>query len=134
MSTLYRGPLGDSVVNPAPAFLRQIADKPADYWKTGGGDSCLEVSGKNERLLFFFGEPFGFFMMMHPDYDVVVRKSGPVQTIVHRVGGEPMKVPSCSYFSRDDAYALMLEFLQILGRPTSVEWRDMYQIEFDHSL
>lgn len=132
MSILYRGPLGDSVMNPDTDFLRQISDKPAGYWKTGGGDSCLEVCGTNERMLFFFDEPYGFFIMMHPDYEVVVRRSGPVETIEHRVGGERMKVPSCSYFSRDDAYALMLEFLQNEGRPTSVEWRDMYQIEFDH--
>lgn len=132
MAILYRGPLGDSVMNPDPNFLRQIADKPADYWKTGSGDSCLEVCGMNERLLFFFDDPLGFFMMMHPDYEVVVRRPGPIETIVHRVGGEPMRVPSCSYFSRDEAYVLMLEFVKNKGRPSSVEWQDMYHIKFDH--
>lgn len=132
MSVFYRGPLGDSKENPAPDFLRTIADKPADYWAKGGGDSCLELSGSSERMIFFFDEPYGFFMMMHPDYEVVVRNTGPIETIQHRVGGEPMRVPSCSYFSRDEAYALMLEFLENEGRPTSVEWQDMYEIEFNH--
>lgn len=132
MAIFYRGPLGDTQENPDPNFLRLVADKPESYWAMGGGDSCLEVHGSSERMLFFFDEPYGFFIMMHPDYEIVVRHPGPIETVEHRVGGEPMKVPSCSYFTRDEAYELMLEFISNEGRPTSVEWTDMYELEFDH--
>jgi hypothetical protein len=43
MSTLYRGPLGNSALNPDFAFLQPIAAEPAGYWQTGGGYSCLET-------------------------------------------------------------------------------------------
>ncbi len=128
----YRGPLGDTRDDPDEDFLRSIVEKPAEYWAQGGGDSCLEVAGSNERMLFFCDEPFGVFIMMHPDYEVVVKPCGAITTVEHRVGGEPMKVPSCSYMSREEALDLMLEFVSLGRRPTSVEWREMYQIDFDH--
>lgn len=128
----YRGPLGDTCENPDRDFLQSIATKPAGYWAQGGGDSCLEVTGSNERLLFFYDEPFGFFMMMHPDYEVIVKPCDSIKTVEHRVGGEPMKVPSCSYVSRDEALDLMMEFVASRKRPESVEWQDMYDIDFDH--
>jgi len=128
----YRGPLGDTCENPDKEFLQSIVEKPAGYWTQGGGDSCLEVAGSNERMLFFYDEPFGFFIMMHPDYEVVVKPCDAVKTVEHRVGGEPMKVPSCSYVSRDEALNLMLEFVSLRKRPESVEWQDMYDIDFDH--
>lgn len=132
MSVFYRGPLGDVEESPDAEFLRDVASKPEDYWASGGGDSCLEVHGGTERMLFFFDEPYGFFVMMHPNYEVVVRSTEQIKTIEHRVGGEPMKVPSCCYFTRDEAYELMLEFVRNEGKPTSYEWQDMYELEFDH--
>lgn len=131
MLTIYRGPMGEWVEDPDAAFLRRIADQPSAYWARGGGDSALETEGSDERMVFFFDEPFGFFMMMHPDYEVVVRQPGPIIAVEHDVGGEPMRVPSCSYFSRDEAYELMLEFVAIGGRPMSVKWQDMYDLDFD---
>ncbi len=128
----YRGPLGDTREDPDLAFLRTIADKPADYWAQGGGDSCLEVLGSGERLLFFAHEPHGFFLMMHPDYEVIIQNSQGIETVEHRVGGEPMRVPSCSFVTRDEAYALMVEFVTTGARPGSVQWQDMYELEFDH--
>jgi len=129
----YRGPQGDTCENPTDEFLRNIAEKPADYWAQGGGDSCLEIAGSNDRMIFFVDEPYGVFIMMHPDYEVISQDSDkPVETVEHRVGGEPMKVPSSSYVSRERALELMREFVKNSGRPSSVEWIDMYEIEFDH--
>jgi len=129
---LYRGPIGDTRNNPDREFLRAISEKPAEYWAQGGGDSCIEVEGSNERLLFFYDEPYGFFVMMHPDYYVVVSRTTPIDTVEHRVGGEPMKLPTCSYMGRDEALRLMIEFSESGKRPVSVEWQDMYDIDFDH--
>jgi hypothetical protein len=131
-SIVYRSPLGDSKKNPDDSFLREIANKPSEYWESGSGDSCLEVEGASERMIFFYVEALGFFMMMHPDYEVVIRDTGSVKTIQHRIGGEPMKVPSYCYLNRDKAFALMQEFVKNGGRPTSVVWQDMYSIDFDH--
>ena len=130
---LYRGPLGDTCENPSDEFLQEIVNRPAEYWAQGGGDSCLEVAGSNDRMIFFVDEPYGVFVMMHPDYEVVAQASEkPIETVEHRVGGEPMKVPSIGYVSRERALLLMREFVKNAARPSSVKWIDMFEIEFDH--
>ncbi|UNK17387.1 hypothetical protein MNQ98_23365 [Paenibacillus sp. N3/727] len=48
---VYNGPIGEPVENPS---------EDSDYWLQGSGDSCLEVEGLEERLVFFMDEPFGF--------------------------------------------------------------------------
>ncbi|SMO57566.1 hypothetical protein SAMN06264849_103292 [Melghirimyces algeriensis] len=50
----------------------------------------------------------------------------------HLVGGEPMKVPSCSYVNRDLAYHIINEFITKKAIPTFIEWIDLYEIDFDH--
>ena len=66
---IYNGPVGEPVENPNEAFIKDIFfNKEDEYWKQGSGDSCFEVEGCNEWLIFFYDEPYGFFIMSHPDY------------------------------------------------------------------
>lgn len=70
--------------------------------------------------------------MRHPDYLVLMDKDAPIHTIEHLVGGEPMAVPSCSYVSREMAYQIVHEFISSKEIPESVEWVDLYEIDFDY--
>ena len=39
--------------------------------------------------------------MRHPDYLVTVNENVEIKTIDHLVGGEPMKIPTCSYVNSE---------------------------------
>ncbi|MFS8300867.1 hypothetical protein [Bacillus altitudinis] len=130
---VYNGPVEEPVENPEEEFIKNIFfGKAADYWKQGSGDSCFEVEGGDEWLIFFYDEPYGFFIMRHPDYLVPLNKGVEIETIEHLVGGEPMKVPSCSYVSREEAYRIVQHFLSTKTMPDFVEWVDLYDIDFEH--
>ena len=129
----YNGPVEEPIENPNDDFIRSIVfEKGEDYWKQGSGDSCLEVEGCDEWLIFFYDEPYGFFIMRHQDYLVPMNKNVEIETVEHLVGGEPMKVPSCSYVDRGLAYRIINEFTTTKSMPTFIEWVDLYEIDFDH--
>lgn len=127
----YNGPVEEPIENPNDDFIRSIVfEKDEDYWKQG--DSCFEVEGCDEWLIFFYDEPYGFFIMRHPDYLVPMNKNVEIETVEHLVGGEPMKVPSCSYVDRGLAYRIINEFTTTKSMPIFIEWVDLYEIDFDH--
>nr|MDH3164166.1 hypothetical protein [Bacillus licheniformis] len=129
----YNGPVEEPIENPNDDFIRSIVfEKDEDYWKQGSGDSCFEVEGCDEWLIFFYDEPYGFFIMRHPDYLVPMNKNVEIETVEHLVGGEPMKVPSCGYVDRGLAYRIINEFTTTKSMPIFIEWVDLYEIDFDH--
>ncbi|MBQ7774891.1 MAG: hypothetical protein IJ379_03130 [Lachnospiraceae bacterium] len=130
---IYYDPMEEPTENPTKEFLKNIIyNKDADYWKKGSGDSCIEVDGCDERLIFFYDEPHGFFVMRHPDYLVMHDESVEIETVEHRVGGEPMQVPSCSYVSREKAYEIITTFVELKRVPDFVSWMDLYDIDFEY--
>lgn len=130
---IYNGPIGEPIENPNEEFIKDIFfNKGDEYWKQGSGDSCFEVEGCNEWLIFFYDEPYGFFIMRHPDYLVPIDKSIKINTIEHLVGGEPMKIPTCSYVNREIAYKIVEQFITTKKIPMFVKWTDLYDIEFDY--
>ncbi|NPC93582.1 hypothetical protein HOO54_15380 [Bacillus sp. WMMC1349] len=129
----YRGPIERPIVNPSDEFVRNIIfKKTEDYWKQGSGDSSFEIEGCDESFILFYDEPYGFFIMRHPDYLVPLNKSIEIKTVEHFVGGEAMHVPSCSYLNRDLAYKVIKEFMATKTIPSFIEWTDLYEIDFDH--
>lgn len=131
-NTVYYGPTED-VANPTKEFIKTIIyETAASYWKVGSGDSCIEVEGCEERLIFFYDEPYGFFIMRHPDYLVMCDETMEIETVIHNVGGEPMQVPTCSYVQRDVAYQIIVSFLEGGKIPESVKWVDLYDIDFEY--
>ncbi|BBP90970.1 hypothetical protein BsIDN1_45880 [Bacillus safensis] len=51
---VYNGPVEEPIENPGEEFIKNIFfEKDADYWKQGSGDSCFEVEGEDEWLIFF---------------------------------------------------------------------------------
>lgn len=130
---IYYGPVGANVENPSEEFVRElIFNKKEEYWKQGSGDSCFEVEDCQERLVFFYDEPYGFLIIRHPDYLVPIDRTIKINTIEHKVGGEPMKIPTCSYVNRETAYEVIQHFIMTKEVPAIVEWIDLYDIEFDH--
>ena len=129
----YNGPTENEIIDPSDDFIRDILfKKDEEYWQEGSGDSSIEVDGCNEWLIFFYDRPYGFFIMRFPDYQVPIDKSKPVKEVIHIVGGEPMKVPTCSYLSREDAYRLINGFITNKEIPQSFEWTGLYEINFDN--
>lgn len=129
----YYGPVGEPIKNPTYNYLKKILlTESESYWKQGSGDSCIEIDGCSERIIFFFKEEYGFFIMRHPDYLVLCDDSISIKTITHRVGGEPMQVPTCSFISRSKAFDIIMSLIENKKIPDNVEWIDLYDIEFDY--
>lgn len=132
MVTFY-GPDGDMVENPDGEFIKDIIfNKGGDFWQQGSGDSSIEVEGCDESLLFFYDEPYGFFIMRHPDYLVPYDENGSTETVEHDVGGEPMVVPQCAYVDRETAYKIITEYVKNKKFSDCVEWIDLYDIDFEN--
>ena len=128
MGITYRGPLGDEVKNIDCSFISNLVfKKDENYWRDGGGDSCIEIEGLSERLIFFLDEPYGFFIMRHPDY--LAPYDGNIEPVEvrHYVGGEPMTVSSCYYVSREKAEDILCEFVSKKKIPEWVNWKDIYK-------
>lgn len=129
----YDNPTGDSIKNPSLEYLKEIIlTKDADFWKKGSGDSGIEIDGVDERLIFFYDEPYGFFIMRHPDYLAPYDENIKIEVVEHKVGGEPMRIPSCCYVSREKAFEIVREFIETEQIPVNINWTDIYDIDFDN--
>ena len=130
---IYNAPIGQPIKNPDDDFIKDIIfNKGEDYWKQGSGDSCIEVQGCDEWLIFFYDKPYGFFIMRHPDYLVIINDNIEIKAVEHIIEGEPMKVPTCSYVNRELTYSIIKEFIDKKEIPQFIEWIDLYEIDFEH--
>jgi len=130
----YNNPTGSPVKDPSLEYLKEIIfNEGADFWKKGNGESCIEIDGMDERIIFFYDEPYGFFIMRHPDYLAPYDESVEIEVVEHKVGGEPMRIPSCCYVSREKAFEIISELIKTQKIPENINWTDIYDIEgFDH--
>ena len=124
MITFY-GPDGETIENPSDEFIKEFINKDAEYWLDGSGDSSFEADNCD------YEEPYGFFIMRHPDYLVPYDEDKDNESIEHDVGGEPMVVPVCSFVSREDAYKIITEYVKNQKFPKKYNWTDLYEIDFD---
>ncbi|APP16398.1 MULTISPECIES: Imm1 family immunity protein [Bacillus] len=134
---LYYGPTGAPVENPGEEWMKEIFfHKDEDYWKQGNGESSIEVDEdwETESLVFFYHEPYGFFLMRYPGFLVPFKKEEKIETIKHVVAGAPLYVPSCSYVDRNQAYEIVQHFLKTKSIPDSVEWVELRTIDFQQGL
>lgn len=57
---IYSGPI-EEVENPTKEFIENIIfNKNEEYWKQGSGDSCIDIDGCDERLIFFMMNHMAF--------------------------------------------------------------------------
>jgi hypothetical protein len=134
MKAIFTGPTGLDVENPSTQFIKEILDQDKDFWLKGAGDAGINFEGTNNRLIFFYDEPYGFFIMYHPDYiSPIVGDINNITTVYHNVGGQPMPVPSCCYISKEGAFEIIIHYLHNNGQLLNkYEWKDIYDLEFDH--
>ena len=126
--TTYYGPDGEIVQNPSDEFLISILKKDETYWKEGSGDSCLYFEDIDQRIIFFKDEPYGYFIMHHPDYLVPFNPNKNNDTVYHNVGGEPMVVSTACYLSQNEVEKIVLKFAKS-GKILGIEaWEDLYEI------
>ncbi|WP_254843932.1 hypothetical protein [Virgibacillus dokdonensis] len=60
--TVY-GPTGGPLENSAETFVKNlIFNNDEGYWKQGSGDSCFEVDGCEEKLIFFLMNRMSFLL------------------------------------------------------------------------
>ncbi len=128
---IFYGANGEKIKNPSEDFIKEFVNKEAEYWQEGSGDSSFEVDGSDETLIMFYEEPYGFFIMRHPDYLVPYDENEDTEVIEHNVGGEPMMVPVCCFVSREDAFSIILEYINNETFSDEYNWTDLYDIEFD---
>jgi hypothetical protein len=123
---VYYGPDGHTERNPSFEFVKEILRKEPSYWAKGSGDSSLQFENHNEMLIFFKDKVDGVFIMQHPDYLAPYNPDVDVETIYHRVGGEPMPIPSCCYVSLNTAEEILSAYLS--NRLVIEDWKDIYEI------
>lgn len=123
----YYSPINDNVINPSNKFLKDIIfNTNSGYWELGSGDSCIEVDGLTERLIFFY-DKYGFFVLRHPDYLVKYKDLNNKDTFIHCVGGEATNFPITSCLTREETYNIIINFIN--KKPFDEdEWIDLYEI------
>lgn len=133
---VYSPPTGDDVDNPSLSDLKSIVlNKEAAYWEDGSGDSGIEVEGADERLMFFNYQDRGIFIMLVPDYYVPVPGGlgqNNIETLVHDIGGNEFRFPSCCLLSKDDAWNIIEHFVDSGETLKEFDWVELYDIDFDH--
>lgn len=125
---IYYDTINENIINPTDEFLKDIIfNKSGDYWLEGSGDSCIEIDNISERLIFFYNDKYGFFIMRHPDYLVTYKDKNNKDYFIHYIGGEPIKIPITSCLTREEAYTLIKDF--ILGKEFNEDkWIELYEI------
>lgn len=131
---IYNGPYEAEIKNPTQEFIYDIIwNKEEDYWKKGSGDSCIEIEGSEEVLIFFYDEPYGFLIMRQPDYLVPINREKEIEVVEHNIGGEPLQIPTCSYVDRKTAYEIIMNYINKGVILNNIEWIDLYDIEFENN-
>jgi len=139
MKTITFSPnTGDDIINPDFDFLKEIIFKQgADYWSMakGTGDSGIKIEENNTVLwlLFFYDEPYGFFLYYDVAY-VPIRKGVPLKddlVVEHIVGCEPMRVPSICYRTREEAWEIIMDFINHQKMTEKYNWVPLGEIDYD---
>jgi hypothetical protein len=138
MTIIFNPNTGDDITNPGIDELRNIFfEFDSDYWsmEEGTGDSGIKIenNGKDLWLLFFYDEPYGFFLYYDIEF-VPVRKGILLKddvVIEHIVGCEPMCIPSICYRTREEAWEIVLDFINEQKMTEKYNWVRLSEIEYD---
>ncbi|AYB34709.1 hypothetical protein [Chryseolinea soli] len=131
----YNSPLGEEIPNPSLEFLKKVIfEYTADYWSSEStGDSAL-VTKKDKRelwLIFFFDEPYGFFIYYDIEF-VPLHKGTPLKDdryVEHVVGTEAMRIPTICYRTREEAWAIVMDFINDQRMSDSFNWVRLGEID-----
>lgn len=134
----YIPPSGEELTNPSLDFLRKVIfDYDPIYWLKNSGDSALIIEDngplKSKMLIFFYDEPYGFFAYYEGVY-VSVKKNTPLKdenVIKHKVGGEPMGVPSICYRTKVEMWEILIDFIDRQKMCEKYTWVELSQIDYN---
>jgi hypothetical protein len=129
---------GDDIVNPNLNLLKDVIfNYNANYWsmQEGTGDSGIKIvnNGIDLWLIFFYDEPYGFFLYYDVQF-VPIQKGIPLKddiVVEHLVGGEPMRIPSICYRNREEAWEIVLDFINEQKMNQKFNWVRLDDIEYD---
>lgn len=132
----FNSPLGEEIINPSLEFLREVIfEYKADYWsKESTGDAALVIRKNNRELwfIFFYDEPYGFFIYYDTEF-VSVQKGIPLKDdryVEHVVGTEPMRVPTICYRTREEAWAILMDFINYQKMSDQYNWVRLGEIDY----
>jgi hypothetical protein len=120
----FYAPDGAHIPNPSCEMLHEfIFEKGHDYYAQGWGGGALEIMrhrvdaieklNDQPTLEFFFVEPHGFFFRYYSVQGPVLVTydgSGCERLCEHYYGGDPMRIPTACFVSRECAWEIIQEF------------------------
>jgi|GEM_PF-799835 len=139
----FSPPFGSKILNPSIDLLRKIIfEYQSDYWSEDStGDSVVDFYTKDESaygeennsILFFYDEPYVFFLYYDVQF-VPIKKGIPLKddmVVEHIVGCEPMRVPSICYRTREEAWEIIMNFINHQKMTEKYNWVPLGEIEYD---
>lgn len=137
----YKSPSGTRISNPSKAFLKDLIynSSGSDWGKDSSGDSMLDFYENainhyqgDVSLIFFYDEPYGFFM--YYDVSLTAVEHGVSlkddKVIEYFVGGEPMRIPSICYRNRQQAWEIIEHFIETEKPLEKFNWVMLSKIDY----
>jgi hypothetical protein len=131
-------PSGDEILEPTEADLRAVIfDTDQHYWDSGSGDAALLYMRGRESvhdkpwLNFFMQEPHGFFVRFTAHSEppsVPYDGSDANMSVVHYVGGDPLRLPLACFVSREAAWEVTKYFFAARERLPRLRWASLYDL------
>lgn len=136
---LYRSPDGHITSNPQMDMVLDVIKNPkVCYWEAGSGGASIEYEtpGCTSVLILFYSQPYGFFLehranvRKHDRYfSIGTEKMDELTTIY--VSGEPHKLPTGVFVSKDSAQVAVQEFMGNGERSNCLQWKNRKEISWE---
>ena len=125
MQYTYSNTLGEEITFQDIQKLKNILERPYDYWLEGTGETAIHIND-NERMIFFKIKE-GVFIMQHPDYLAPKTNHREVIMYTHYVGGQEMYVPSTCISNETQAFDILCHYIQNGKLPDEFLWIDFFE-------
>jgi hypothetical protein len=117
---------------------RVIFEYDSSYWsmKNGTGDSGIKIDELDNPTIFFYDEPYGFFIYFGLGF-VPVKKGILLKddiVIEHLIGSQPMRVPGICYRTREEAWEIISDLINEHKMNEKFNWVRLDDIEYDWEL
>jgi hypothetical protein len=134
----YKPPSGDTISNPSMETLRS-AIFDANHAKWDSNEAMLDFYKTDIRLykgdvslIFFYDEPYGFFIYYEVSLAPVQRGVELKDEVVveHIMGCEPMRIPSICYRSKEEAWEIIEYFIATEKPHEKFNWVMLGDIDY----
>jgi hypothetical protein len=136
----FKQPTGNKIINPTEAQLwKSIFNTDTNYWSKES-DAMIDFYNTDPNiyqgdisLIFFYDDPYGFFLYYDVEF-VPIKKNVTLKdeiVVEHFIGGEPMRIPSICYRTREEAWEIVLDFINEQKMNEKYNWVPLADIEYD---